>query len=144
MHDKHCVFCAIASGEAHGHILYRDDLVLAILDINPVTPGHTLVIPRRHVEGLADLTETENAAVFATGRSIAAGLRRSGLRCEGINYFVADGRAAFQEIAHFHLHIFPRFRGDTFRIDADWSNPPGREVAGEDGGRDSQGTEHAT
>ena len=131
MHDQHCVFCAIASGGAHGHVLHQDDLVTAILDINPVTPGHTLVIPHRHAEGLADLTDAENAAIFALGRTIAAGLRRSGLRCEGINYFVADGRAAFQEIAHFHLHVFPRFRGDTFKIDADWSNPPTREQLSE-------------
>ncbi|WP_430378158.1 HIT family protein [Streptomyces sp. B1-3] len=47
-------------------------------------------------------------------------LRRSGLRCEGVNLFLADGEAAFQEVFHVHLHVFPRFTGDPFRIDADW------------------------
>ena len=58
------------------------------------------------------------------GRRLAEVLRRSGLRCEGINYFVADGEAAFQEVFHFHLHVFPRFRGDPFKIDANWDDKP--------------------
>ena len=119
-----CIFCAIAAGRGRAHLLHEDGLVCAFLDINPVTPGHLLVVPRRHAEYLADLTDAEHAAVFALGRRLAAALRTSGLRCEGVNYFVADGEAAFQEVPHFHLHVFPRFGGDPFRIEADWSNPP--------------------
>jgi hypothetical protein len=60
-------------------------------------------------------------AAAQTGHRIGRALRRSGLRCEGVNVFLADGEAAFQEIFHFHLHVFPRFAGDSFRIDADWA-----------------------
>lgn len=119
-----CPFCAIARKRAPAHILLENDLVIAFLDTNPVTRGHSLVIPKRHAEHLDDLTFTEHASVFLAGRNLSAALRASGLKCEGINYFVADGEAAFQEVPHFHLHVFPRFEGDTFRIDADWSNPP--------------------
>jgi histidine triad (HIT) family protein len=57
----------------------------------------------------------------------ASALRRSGLPAEGINLFLADGEAAFQDVFHLHLHVFPRFKGDTFRIDPDWSITPPRE-----------------
>lgn len=58
----------------------------------------------------------------------AAALRISGLRCAGVNLFLADGAAAFQEIFHVHLHVFPRYADDGFRIDADWSQRPTRAV----------------
>jgi diadenosine tetraphosphate (Ap4A) HIT family hydrolase len=119
-----CVFCAISGRLAPAHVVLENDLVLAFLDINPVTTGHLLVVPRRHAASLADLTVTENAAVFLAGRDLAKALRSSDLRCDGINYFAADGEAFFQEVFHFHLHVFPRFRGDTFRIHAEWSHPP--------------------
>lgn len=124
-HDgRECVFCAITRGETPAHRVHEDELALAFLDINPVTPGHLLVVPKRHAAGLADLSNAENDAIFRAGRRLAAALRSSGLDCEGINYFLADGEAAFQEVFHVHLHIFPRFRGDSFRIHADWSKPP--------------------
>jgi len=121
---RDCIFCAIARQQAPAHVLLENDLIVAFLDTNPVAPGHSLVVPKRHAVGPADLTFAENTAVFQAGRELAAALRKSGLRCEGTNYFVADGAAAFQEVFHFHLHVFPRFRGDSFRIHADWSDPP--------------------
>jgi histidine triad (HIT) family protein len=64
--------------------------------------------------------------MFSVAMRLAQALRASGLRCEGINLFLADGEAAFQEVFHTHLHVFPRFAGDSFRIDADWSNRSSR------------------
>jgi histidine triad (HIT) family protein len=122
-----CIFCEILRGEARGHFLCREELASAILTIEPVTPGHLMVIPNRHANGLADLTEEENTAIFSLGRRLAAVLRLSGLPCEGVNYFVADGEAAFQDVFHFHLHVFPRFRGDPFRIVANWDDKPSRD-----------------
>ena len=119
-----CVFCKIIARQERGHFICEDDLASALLTIGPVTPGHLMVIPNRHAETLADLTDEENTAIFRMGRRLAEVLRRSGLRCEGINYFVADGEAAFQEVFHFHLHVFPRFRGDPFKIDANWDDKP--------------------
>ena len=128
---QECLFCAIAARSAPSHVVLENDLVLAFLDTNPVTRGHLLVVPKRHAASLEDLTFTENASIFQAGRDLAAAVRRSGLQCEGINFFVADGKAAFQEVFHFHLHVFPRFRGDTFRIDADWSTPPAFDALAE-------------
>jgi histidine triad (HIT) family protein len=122
-----CIFCAILRGDARGHFLCREKLASAILTIEPVTPGHLMVIPDRHADGLADLTEEENAAIFSLGRRMATALRRSGLRCEDVNYFVADGEAAFQDVFHFHLHVFPRFRGDAFKLVANWHERPSRD-----------------
>jgi diadenosine tetraphosphate (Ap4A) HIT family hydrolase len=115
-----CVFCAILRGEAEASVPYADDRVVVIMDIGAITPGHLLVIPRVHAVGLEDLDEETSAHVWRVGHRMGRALRRSGLRCEGVNVFLADGKAAFQEVFHFHLHVFPRFEGDSFRIDADW------------------------
>jgi histidine triad (HIT) family protein len=106
--------------------VHDDADLLAFLTIGPVTPGHLLVIPKRHAPYLADLDEATGARMFIIGMRLARALRASGLRCEGLNLFLADGEAAFQEVFHTHLHVFPRFAGDSFRIDADWSNTPSR------------------
>ncbi len=124
-----CIFCAIVAGTAPASVIYDDAEVLAFLDIQPVTPGHLLVIPKRHAPLLADLDEATGARVFRVAMRLARALRASGLRCEGINLFLADGEAAGQEVFHVHLHVFPRFVGDSFRIDADWPvRPPRAEL----------------
>ncbi|MGI5485606.1 HIT family protein [Microtetraspora malaysiensis] len=115
-----CIFCAILRGEAEASIPYADDRVMVIMDIGPITPGHLLVIPRVHAVGLEDLDEATSAHVWRIGHRMGRALRRSGLRCEGVNIFLADGEAAFQEVFHFHLHVVPRFEGDTLRIAANW------------------------
>ncbi|MFH8597376.1 HIT family protein [Streptomyces rimosus] len=70
--------------------------------------------------GLEDLQEDVGVAVWKVAHRLGRALRRSGLRCEGVNLFLADGEAAFQEVFHVHLHVFPRFAGDPFRMEADW------------------------
>ena len=96
------------------------------MTIGPVNPGHLLVLPRAHAPYLADLDETTGGHLFAVAMRMAAAIRASGLRCEGINLFLADGEAAFQEVFHLHVHVFPRFAGDDFGISADWSMQPTR------------------
>lgn len=120
MTDDGCIFCAIAMGEADASVVHEDDSVIAFMDLRPVTPGHLLVIPKVHAVGLEDLQEDVGVQVWRVAHRLGRALRRSGLRCEGVNVFLADGAAAFQEVFHVHLHVFPRFTGDPFRIDADW------------------------
>jgi histidine triad (HIT) family protein len=86
------------------------------MDIQPVNPGHVLVVPNVHSSLLSDLDEHTGAHLFVVAMRIAAALRRSGLRCEGINLFLADGEAAFQEVFHVHLHVLPRYTGDGFDL----------------------------
>ncbi|MFF2186281.1 HIT family protein [Streptomyces sp. NPDC058155] len=115
-----CVFCAIARGEAAASIVFEDEWVIAFMDLQPVTPGHLLVIPKSHAEGLEDLQDDIGMRIWAAAHRLGRALRLSGLRCEGVNLFLADGEAAFQEVFHVHLHVFPRFKGDPFRIEANW------------------------
>ena len=121
-----CIFCEIAAGRAPSSLVYEDDLALAFLDIQPVNPGHTLVIPRFHYASLAELDETIGGHLFKVAQRIAQALRETGLRCEGVNLFLADGEAAFQDVFHVHLHVLPRFSGDSFKIHADCSSQPDR------------------
>jgi diadenosine tetraphosphate (Ap4A) HIT family hydrolase len=121
-----CVFCAIVAGTEPASVVYDDADVLAFLDINPITPGHLLVIAKRHARDLADLDEEDGARMYRVAARLTRALRASSLRCEGVNLFLADGEAAGQEVFHVHLHVFPRFTGDGFRIEADWSNLPTR------------------
>jgi len=121
-----CVFCDIVAGRSPSSFAYEDGRVVAFMDINPVTPGHLMVVPREHAAGLADLDEELGAHVFVVAMRMAAALRESSVRCEGINLFLADGEVAFQDVFHVHLHVLPRFEGDSFRIDADWSVHPKR------------------
>ncbi|GAA2452566.1 HIT family protein [Streptomyces pulveraceus] len=115
-----CVFCAIVRGEADASIVHEDESVIAFMDLRPVNPGHALVVPRAHAEGLEDLQEDIGVQVWTVAHRLGRALRRSGLRCEGVNLLLADGEAAFQEVFHVHLHVIPRFAGDAFRIGADW------------------------
>lgn len=119
-----CIFCAIVVGQAEASLVYQDETAVVFMDRNPVTPGHLLVVPRAHAVGLEDLDETVSAHVWSVGHRMARALRRSGLRCQGINVFLADGEVAFQEVFHFHLHVFPRHEGDGFSIGANWKERP--------------------
>jgi len=111
-----CVFCRILEGQAPGSFVYRDDRCAAFMDIRPVNAGHLLVVPIRHAAYLADLDANAAADLMRIGHSAAAALRASGLPCEGVNLFLADGEAAMQEVFHVHLHVIPRFRGDGFGL----------------------------
>jgi diadenosine tetraphosphate (Ap4A) HIT family hydrolase len=118
-----CVFCEIVAGTAPASVAYQDEKAVAFLDIRPLTPGHLLIVPRRHAAHLADLEPADGAHLFGVGQRLAAALRTSGLRCEGVNFFLADGVPAGQEVFHVHLHVLPRFRGDGFRLRATVGTP---------------------
>ena len=89
---------------------------MAFMDIAPIVPGHLLVIPRRHAALVGDLEGSEGATCWTIATMLAKGLRGSGLRVEGVNLFVADGEAAFQDVPHFHIHVIPRYLGDGFSL----------------------------
>jgi histidine triad (HIT) family protein len=115
-----CLLCQLVAGLLERSLVYEDDLVVAFMDLRPVNTGHVLIVPRHHEALLDDLDEDLGVAVFRVAHRISRALRRSGLQCEGVNLFLADGEAAFQEVPHVHLHVFPRYGGDSFRIDAEW------------------------
>lgn len=124
--NEDCIFCQIVAGKMEATFVHEDDDVVVFLDINPVTPGHLMVVPRQHLPYLADVDDRLGAHMFNVAQRMTDALRASSLRSDGVNLFYADGEVAFQEIPHSHLHVFPRYVGDGFRIDADWSGPSPR------------------
>jgi histidine triad (HIT) family protein len=122
-----CVFCDIVAGKAPASIVYEDEMVSAFLTVGPVNPGHVLVIPKQHIPFLSDLDEVTGSHLFIITMQMAGAIRHSGVQCEGINLFLADGEAAFQEVFHVHMHVFPRFEGDPFEIQANWHIKPSRQ-----------------
>lgn len=115
-YDHNNVFARILRGELPSTTLYEDALVKVILDIMPVNPGHLLVLPRAEAVLFGQLTEDHAAAMFRVAQRMNQALRQSGIRCEGVNFWLSDGESAGQEITHVHLHVIPRFPGDGFRF----------------------------
>ena len=111
-----CIFCAIVARQAEASVVYEDETVVAFMTLNPITPGHLLVVPRKHVVGLEDIDRATSTHVWSVGHDMARALRRSDMRCEGINIFLCDGEVAFQTVFHFHLHVIPRYAGDGWTI----------------------------
>jgi diadenosine tetraphosphate (Ap4A) HIT family hydrolase len=96
-----CIFCKIPAGDSEVSLVYRDETCATFMDIQPINPGHLLIVPVRHAAYLAALKEEEGAQIFRVAQCLAAALRSSDLKCEGINLFLADGEAAMQEVSHF-------------------------------------------
>ena len=105
------LFARIVAGEIPCQKVFENEHVLAFLDINPLAEGHTLVLPKRTVARLADLTADEAAEV---GRQVVALARRllTATGAEGLNILLNDGRVAGQEVPHVHFHLIPRRSGD--------------------------------
>jgi diadenosine tetraphosphate (Ap4A) HIT family hydrolase len=122
-----CIFCEIVAGRSPASVFHEDDWTLGFMTIAPVNPGHALIIPKRHAVGLGDLDPEDGRRVWDVAHRTAAAIRSSGVQCEGVNLFLADGRAAFQEVFHVHMHVVPRFVGDPFRIDLGLGSPPSRD-----------------
>ena len=111
-----CIFCRILRGDAPASFVHRDDVCSAFMDIQPVNPGHLLVVPNAHAPHLADLDAGTAAHLMRVAHRLTAAIRATPLRCEGVNFLLADGEAAMQEVFHVHLHVFPRFKGDGFGL----------------------------
>jgi len=128
-----CVFCDIVRGDAPSSMVYADEVVMAFMDIQPVNPGHLLVVPRTHAAYLGELDPETGGRMFQVGMMLAEAVRCSGVRCEGVNLFLADGEAAGQEVFHVHLHIIPRSYGDGFgfRFAPDYFDLPDRSTLDE-------------
>jgi histidine triad (HIT) family protein len=102
----------------------EDDLVCALLDIHPVSPGHTLVMPHRHVCAFTDLSSQEMVQLALGAQRVASALKAGVPHCEGVSLSLADGEAAGQEVPHAHLHVIPRRTGDGFG----WRLPEGHRA----------------
>jgi histidine triad (HIT) family protein len=113
-----CVFCDIAADREPASFVHRDSEVVAFMANAPVNPGHLLIIPREHATSLSELAPDLAAILFQCGQRLGAALRASAIRCEGLNLFLADGAVASQLVPHVHLHVIPRFAGDSFKLNS--------------------------
>ncbi len=103
-----CIFCKIVSKLAEATIVYEDAHTLAFLDIHPLNPGHTLVIPKKHYANMLEMPVEEAGRVFVSVAKVMKGVEHAS-RADGISVGQSNGQAASQEVFHMHVHIIPRF-----------------------------------
>jgi histidine triad (HIT) family protein len=115
MSESDCVFCKIIAGELPGQLIAEDERTVAFMDINPATRGHALVVPRRHATDLLDVDPEDLAATVLAAQRVA---RRASERlgADGVNLLNSCGRAAWQTVFHFHVHVIPRYVDDPLRL----------------------------
>jgi len=109
-----CVFCKIVNWETPSQRVYEDDQYIAFLDINPINPGHTLVIPREHYEKVEDTPEDVLAGMIKIVKKIASAMVKA-MNVPAYNIGINNGSVAGQAVAHVHIHIIPRHEGDGLR-----------------------------
>lgn len=112
-----CIFCKIIAGEIPSYTVYEDDVVKAFLDISQGTPGHTLVVPKKHVKDLFAYDEDLAAAVFSRLPKIVRAVKKSNPAIKGMNIINNNGEVAYQSVFHSHIHLVPRYTDqDDFKI----------------------------
>ena len=109
-----CIFCKIIKGELPSSKIFEDKDFFVFLDIQPVNKGHILIIPKKHAGLVSEMDRKDIGKMMVLGEKISSAVRKTKLKCEGINFFLADGEAAGQEVFHVHLHVIPRFKDDGF------------------------------
>jgi histidine triad (HIT) family protein len=111
----HCIFCDIVHGAAEVSVCYEDATAIAFMDIQPVNPGHLLVVPREHYESIEDLPPEVASHLFEVAMQVAPIVCKIA-QAEGLNIVVNSGAAAGQDVFHFHVHVIPRRADDGFDI----------------------------
>ncbi|MBM2839772.1 MAG: Hit-like cell-cycle regulation protein [Bacteroidetes bacterium] len=123
-----CIFCKIIQRKLPAEILYENDKVISILDINPIHFGHALVIPKRHCLDFLSIPEDDLHDVLHATQIVARAIV-SGLKLEGFNIFSNNGRIAGQSVFHFHMHITPRYVDDNIKFVLQLKSYDGQELA---------------
>jgi histidine triad (HIT) family protein len=109
--DSDCIFCKIIAGDLPCTKIYEDDDVLAFLDVGPIIKGHTLVIPKQHVDPLTELSDELLGKLMVVVKRVTRA-QLDGLGADGVNITQANGKAAGQIVPHVHMHVIPRFDTD--------------------------------
>jgi histidine triad (HIT) family protein len=115
MADQDCIFCKILAGELPALIVDEDERTIAFMDIAPATRGHALVIPRAHSTDLLSIEPEDLAAVALAAQRLATRAKVR-LGADGVNLLNSCGRAAWQTVFHFHVHVIPRYEDDPLRL----------------------------
>ena len=115
MKKDDCIFCKLANGIIPTNSLYEDDVVKVIFDAGPASSGHVLILPKEHFDNVYSLADDTAAHIFQVAVKVAKALKE-GLNLEGLNIVQNNGEIAGQTVFHFHMHIIPRYRGDTVNV----------------------------
>jgi histidine triad (HIT) family protein len=128
MAEQDCIFCKIIAGELPSSIVDEDERTVSFMDIAPATRGHALVIPRAHSADLLSIEAEDLSAVGLAAQRLARRAKQR-LAADGVNLLNACGAVAFQTVFHFHVHVIPRYEGDSLRLP--WVPAPGdsREIS---------------
>jgi histidine triad (HIT) family protein len=128
MRDPDCIFCKIVAGELPATIVGEDERTISFMDIAPATRGHALVVPRAHSADLLSIEAEDLSAVGLAAQRLARRAKQR-LAADGVNLLNACGAVAFQTVFHFHVHVIPRYEGDSLRLP--WVPAPGdsQEIA---------------
>ena len=117
-----CIFCRIVAGELPPIRIHEDERAIVIMDINPATAGHALVIPRRHADDIRDIPADDLARCAEVARDLAGRAVRE-LGADGVTIMQSNGAAAWQTVFHYHVHVIPRYDGDPLVLP--WRPAPG-------------------
>lgn len=110
--SEDCLFCSIVAGEIPSRTVHESDGAQAFLDVNPLAPGHTLVIPDQHYPRLQEIPANEATEFYAVLHQVVPAVEGA-VEADGLTVAINDGEAAGQEIPHVHAHLVPRFEDDT-------------------------------
>lgn len=112
MKNDNCIFCKIASGEIPSRKIYEDDVFVVILDLNPTSKGHALIIPKLHYKDLYELDTEIAGRIMKLAKKMAVKMTKV-LGCDGFNLLQNNGECAGQTMFHFHMHLIPRYKNDN-------------------------------
>lgn len=126
---KDCIFCKIAQGKIESEKIRETENVISFLDVNPRSPGHSLVVPKKHVANMSELEKDLACEIMEVSIEVEKLLKKS-LNPDAFTIGINDGKAAGQEIPHVHVNIIPRFEDDKGKaIHSVVNNPPEKEVS---------------
>ena len=115
MKDENCIFCKILAGEIPSTVVYEDDDFKAIVDVNPAARGHVIILPKNHAANIYELPDEDASKIMVVAKKIATAIKKA-YNCDGVNILQNNGEAAGQTVFHLHVHVIPRFKGDTVNI----------------------------
>ena len=110
-----CIFCKIAAGDIPSATIYEDDDFRVILDIEPASKGHALILPKEHFANLYELSDEVAAKALVVAKKVIAKMTDI-VECDGYNVVQNNGEAAGQTVFHFHIHLIPRYKEDQVNI----------------------------
>jgi len=120
---SNCIFCRIVAKEIPAAIVYEDEHTLAFMDAGQVNPGHVLVAAKGHAENIYELNDTQAAALLRAAARVARAIRDT-YQPAGLSVYQANGKAAWQSVFHYHMHLVPRHENDGMALTWPAKNPP--------------------